>query len=339
MNITIAIPTYNRNEILKSNLEFLLPQLTSDEQLLIIDNHSDIPVEETLKDLLARYKNVNYSILRNRINVGGNQNIMRCFEYTDTDWLWLLGDDDKVLPNAIETIKKTIKKDPDLAYINFRNLSNYHESVRNRRESIFVRGQDELTEKMETLEHLNFMSVDVFRMTDVAKYLYLVSQFTYSCSAQTAMALLLLGNDKKACLSHEDIIDVAGAPIGENCYSSLWVYLGISTLLELPISATARKNIARHIYTDYAKPINVVIELLARTGRDQASLDQNLIFYQAIYERLFAHSPYFRDRVAGRFLYFVLKYPAWLLPIAKLPFNRLKKKHMRKVTLPNLYGR
>ena len=55
MRLTVAIPTYNRNATLKATLEHLLPQWNERCKLLILDNHSDVPVEETLRDLLAAY--------------------------------------------------------------------------------------------------------------------------------------------------------------------------------------------------------------------------------------------------------------------------------------------
>ena len=55
MKLTIAIPTYNRNDIFRANLEKLLPQVTNECRVIIFDNCSDIPIENTVKDLLSKY--------------------------------------------------------------------------------------------------------------------------------------------------------------------------------------------------------------------------------------------------------------------------------------------
>ena len=51
MKLTIAIPTYNRNEILKANLEKLLPQVTDECNVVIFDNCSDTPVKEVIEEV------------------------------------------------------------------------------------------------------------------------------------------------------------------------------------------------------------------------------------------------------------------------------------------------
>jgi glycosyltransferase involved in cell wall biosynthesis len=120
IELSIFIPTYNRNAVLSENLALLLPQLTSKCRLVIVDNHSDTPVEETLRDLVARYGDRNISILRNRRNIGGNANITRCIELCESNWLWILGDDDRPDARAIEIALQSIRDAPaNCVYQNF----------------------------------------------------------------------------------------------------------------------------------------------------------------------------------------------------------------------------
>ena len=97
MKLTIAIPTYNRNEILKANLEKLLPQVTDECNVVIFDNCSDTPVKEVIEELVNTYPDINISIVRNRYNIGMTANILKCFEQCSDTWLWILGDDDEVV--------------------------------------------------------------------------------------------------------------------------------------------------------------------------------------------------------------------------------------------------
>ena len=73
--LTITIPTYNRNAILKKNLQTLLPQTKNNCEVIVIDNHSEIPVEETLKEELKEYPNL--SVVRNKANVGLSGNLIK----------------------------------------------------------------------------------------------------------------------------------------------------------------------------------------------------------------------------------------------------------------------
>jgi len=104
LKLTIAIPTYNRNAILCRNLALLLPQLTADCELVIIDNCSRIPVAHTLRGLLEDYPSVTTRLIRNKVNIGCVANVLRCFELCESEWLWVLGDDDIPEVDCIETI-------------------------------------------------------------------------------------------------------------------------------------------------------------------------------------------------------------------------------------------
>jgi glycosyltransferase involved in cell wall biosynthesis len=120
--LTIAIPTYNRNEILKRNLKLLLPQLTDQTIVNIYDNCSDIPVAETLKEEEENYKNL--KIFRNKANIGLSGNIIKCIEECTSKWVWILSDDDATLPTTVSIINDYIKSFPDANCINFKSEFN-----------------------------------------------------------------------------------------------------------------------------------------------------------------------------------------------------------------------
>jgi glycosyltransferase involved in cell wall biosynthesis len=108
IKLSITIPTYNRNEVLKENLEYLLPQLNANCELIILDNCSDIPVSETLSPLLANYENLNIRVIRNKLNIGICANILRCFEVCNGEWVWILGDFHPVFSNSVEIITRDL---------------------------------------------------------------------------------------------------------------------------------------------------------------------------------------------------------------------------------------
>ena len=113
--LTIAIPTYNRVEKIQSQIRLLLPQLDQRVHLIIYDNFSTIPV----KSYFSNEELAKFTLVRNRVNVGGDANIARCFENCTTKWLWTLSDDDLVKENAIEIVLKEINKDTEAVFLNF----------------------------------------------------------------------------------------------------------------------------------------------------------------------------------------------------------------------------
>ncbi len=99
--LTIAIPTYNRSRYLAELLEVLQPQL-SDElrvELLIADNASTDETPALCKRLIDGGLACRY--IRNAANIGADANFLLCFSEARGKYVWLLGDDDIVLPGAL----------------------------------------------------------------------------------------------------------------------------------------------------------------------------------------------------------------------------------------------
>ena len=116
IELKIAIPTYNRPEHIKRQVCDLLPQLREGVSLIVYDNCSDIPVASyfTQEELSQ------FTLVRNKFNIGGAANIGKCLtENGDSGWIWLLGDDDRIIDNAVDVILNTIQSHQDCCYINF----------------------------------------------------------------------------------------------------------------------------------------------------------------------------------------------------------------------------
>ena len=119
--LTIAIPTYNRPEALARTLRSLKPQLERfpDVSVVILDNHSDVPVKAGLAKLPELSEFVG-AVLRNPYNLRPSGNFMRCFECCEAGWLWILADDDEVRDDAIESILSGCRGKQDFAAVVFR---------------------------------------------------------------------------------------------------------------------------------------------------------------------------------------------------------------------------
>ncbi|GHT88030.1 glycosyl transferase [Spirochaetia bacterium] len=102
-SLTICIPTYNRPEKIRKTIINLSVMKNIDHvKILIIDNCSPVPVLEIYNKLDVKLTGL--KIMRNPINIGIAANIMRSIEYAETDWVWLLSDDDIALKNSLEII-------------------------------------------------------------------------------------------------------------------------------------------------------------------------------------------------------------------------------------------
>lgn len=128
--LTIAIPTYNRCNDLKNNLEVLLPQIcvySSKVDFIISDNCSSDNTEDFVNRLVLEHPDIIH-YYRNSTNIGALGNFTQCVELTKTEYLCLLGDDDIVAFGFIASVLEILEKN-DVDILHFNTLS-YKESAK-----------------------------------------------------------------------------------------------------------------------------------------------------------------------------------------------------------------
>ena len=99
MPLTIYIPTYKRESVVQC-VESIVNQFTNDIELIISDNDQDA----SAGDLLYPYKEyiTEYSVRKQ--NIGCDGNCLHGLTSGTGEYVWVLGDDDIILPGAIDTI-------------------------------------------------------------------------------------------------------------------------------------------------------------------------------------------------------------------------------------------
>lgn len=111
--LSIGIPTYDRNEQLVRQVRAVISQCQSTAiELVICDNHSPTPVEESLKQA-GLFPDPRIRLIRNVANIGLGANFNRTLEHCQGKWVWLLGDDDLLENHALEIVLTGIAKIPD----------------------------------------------------------------------------------------------------------------------------------------------------------------------------------------------------------------------------------
>ena len=113
--LTIGIPTYKRPAQIQRTVRNLLPQLTDEVKLVVRDNCSPIPVET----LFSQEEKEKFTIKLNKVNIGGDANIVGVLYDCDTKYCWTLGDDDVVADDAVQTILSYIKQYPEASFFKF----------------------------------------------------------------------------------------------------------------------------------------------------------------------------------------------------------------------------
>ena len=125
MKISICIPTYNRAGHLTNCLKSIKDNRLSsnvDFEICVSDNASIDNTEEVVRDA---QKHMPIKYRRNAINLGIPQNFLNVVGMAEGEFAWLLGDDDLLMPDAIERLSKLIdqNKDTDFFYVNSYHLT------------------------------------------------------------------------------------------------------------------------------------------------------------------------------------------------------------------------
>ena len=125
MKLSICIPTYNRARHLENCLHSILlcaDHSSSEFEICISDNCSIDDTEAVVEDFKS-FLPVKY--LRNVKNLGIPRNFLNVVEMADGDFVWLIGDDDLLMPDAITRVLFMIRKYPlvDFFYVNAYHLS------------------------------------------------------------------------------------------------------------------------------------------------------------------------------------------------------------------------
>ena len=139
---TIIIPTYNRCAMLDESLRILIPQIRiykDDVRLYISDNASTDGTKRIVEKYIQEEGNY-LSYFRQPENIGGQNNFRHAVKSVNSKYVCLIGDDDVLFPNYVETIVNLLKEHPDVGLINYNvmsvkyDLGNSHLRERNMRD-------------------------------------------------------------------------------------------------------------------------------------------------------------------------------------------------------------
>ncbi|MBD2594126.1 glycosyltransferase [Nostoc sp. MBR 210] len=122
--LTIAIPTYNRAELLDKQLLWLgkaIQGFESECEILVSDNCSTDHTQVVIQKWQAKLSNITFRSNRNPENLGVMRNIMYCLSSATTKYVWTIGDDDPIQDRAIPYVIHKLKQYEDLGllFLNF----------------------------------------------------------------------------------------------------------------------------------------------------------------------------------------------------------------------------
>ncbi|MDR2219560.1 MAG: glycosyltransferase [Methylobacillus sp.] len=126
IRLSICIATYNRGDFIVETLDSIVPQLTPNVELIVVDGASPDNTQQVMIDYAACHPQIRY--YRESENSGVDKDYDKAVGYAQGEYCWLMTDDDLLHPHAIQRVLEVLMTSPDLVVVNAevrnRNLSN-----------------------------------------------------------------------------------------------------------------------------------------------------------------------------------------------------------------------
>jgi abequosyltransferase len=101
--LSVCIPTYNRDSLLKEAIDSILSQNCNDYiEIVVSDNASSDKTEEMMSEICSKNSNVKYYRLEE--NKGPDFNFLNAVNLASGEYCWLLGSDDLAAQDSISKI-------------------------------------------------------------------------------------------------------------------------------------------------------------------------------------------------------------------------------------------
>lgn len=230
MNLSITIPTYNREQQLRNQLNKLFQQdLSEVKEIIIIDNCSDYDIDEVLNE----FESDKIRLIRNSVNTKMAYNLAAIFLYCKTEWLWSLSDDDEIEENALDIVQNEIENvSADVAMIKFARTNSPQKEFTTNTLERFI--DYYYNEKVIRSGDLIFISTNVYNVDRLNKYLGYAFEYAYTYVPQIIPIIKGLEENKVSIkFSNKSIVKYL--PPREGNYSYATVGKGLSTFSHLPL--------------------------------------------------------------------------------------------------------
>lgn len=108
--LSICIPTYNYGEFIGQTLDSILPQVTSDVEVIVLDGGSN---DDTAEKVAAR-QHPQLSYHYQDFRGGIDRDIEKVVSFSKGEYCWLFSADDIMFPGAIAKVLEAIKSNHDI---------------------------------------------------------------------------------------------------------------------------------------------------------------------------------------------------------------------------------
>lgn len=126
--ISICIPTYNRAACLRELLVSIEAQQRDDLQVVVADDASPDDTARVLAEFSLRLPHL--VVLRHPVNIGLDRNYQAVAAAAGGEYLWMMGDDDRVEPGGVERVCRHLERWPTVVGLTL-GVLDYDSELRN----------------------------------------------------------------------------------------------------------------------------------------------------------------------------------------------------------------
>ncbi len=224
--LSICIPTYNRKNKLVQTLGCLIPQCSGQNiEIVVSDNASDDGTAEHCLQIASSNEFFHY--YRQESNVGFPGNLISALSKASSKYLWMLGDDEVLHPEAVVRVLAAIKEtDPSWLLCNYVKLESRNDSWPADGQIRFDEGLRPLSleEILETVGvWASFMSISVIRRDAYFEWLKCNRE---AASDYIGFDIALFSGRKGQCfILSSPILARIKEPLNKHRFDKLSVYL------------------------------------------------------------------------------------------------------------------
>ena len=119
-SISICVPTYNRFSQLEetiTNISHLSKRYNFINEILVLDNNENSKATDIVLSISKKFEKIKY--IKNEKNIGPEQNFKKCILNAESQYVWMIADDDLLFKNSFDIVSKRMKEKFDCLLINW----------------------------------------------------------------------------------------------------------------------------------------------------------------------------------------------------------------------------
>jgi glycosyltransferase involved in cell wall biosynthesis len=218
LKLSIAIPTYNRKDVLQETLASILPQMTEEVEIVISDNGSEDGTREWLQHYSMQHAQI--QVVGFESNQGIDRNIVNVLSHCLGEYVFLFSDDDVLLPDSLKKILQELKEKHPVAMC-LNHFAFKHPHVHERtpsflptRRKVFTSGEDFFV-----YCGLGFLSSLIFKRDKAFSYFSSVN-FGWECAHLEILSRIVLCHPGLYIYKGE--VSVAGRALAKPRYDLIY---------------------------------------------------------------------------------------------------------------------